>query len=84
MLRRWADHALADVHPLALGELEYQGVADVLLLDRRLADEELAGLAVMVREAARPLLDLAAVLLGLEVAIAGCRALARAAQLLGS
>src|SRR3546814_10324303 len=42
-----------DIGPLDLGEFEHKGVADMLLLDRRLAYEELSRLAVMVGEAFR-------------------------------
>ena len=47
------DHPLADVDALALAQLEDEGVDDVVLLDRCLADEELAGLAVVVGERLR-------------------------------
>ena len=43
----------ANVGPLDLAQLEHQRVADVLLLDRRLADEELPRLAVVVGKALR-------------------------------
>ena len=52
------NHAGADAGLFALAQLEHEGVDDVLLLDRCLADVELAGLAVVVGEAqgADPLL----------------------------
>ncbi len=45
------DHPFTDILPLAFAELEHQGVADMLLLDIGLADEELPRLAVVVAEA---------------------------------
>src|SRR3546814_14449463 len=46
-----------DIGPLDLGEFEHKGVADMLLLDRRLAYEEPSRQAVMVGEGFRtPLL----------------------------
>ena len=45
------DHAFADRRNFYFAELEGQRGGDVTLLSRRLADEELTGLAVMVREA---------------------------------
>ena len=47
------DHPGADAGLLALAQLEHEGVDDVGLLDRGLADVELAGLAVVVGEASR-------------------------------
>ncbi len=47
------DHASPDVGALDLAQLEHEGVDDVLLLDRLLAAEELAGLAVVIGEALR-------------------------------
>ena len=47
------DHPLADVDALALAKLEDEGVDDVVLLSGCLADEELAGLAVVVAERLR-------------------------------
>ena len=48
------DHPLADVQALALAQLEHEGVDDVVLLDGCLADQELAGLAVVVGERLGP------------------------------
>jgi hypothetical protein len=47
------DHALADLGPLALAELEGECLGDVLPLDLGLADIELPSLAVVVGEAFR-------------------------------
>jgi hypothetical protein len=44
-------HPRADVGALDLRQLEHQRIADMLLLDRQLADQELARLAIMVGEA---------------------------------
>ena len=51
MLTQVGDEAGADVRPLHLAELEGEGVGDVLLFDRGLADEELSRLAVVIGEA---------------------------------
>ncbi len=50
-VQQMRDHAGSDVRPFDLAQLEGEGVADVFLLDRRLAQVELPGLAVMVGEA---------------------------------
>ena len=47
-------HPRADAGLLELRQLEHERVDDVRLLDRRLADVELAGLAVVVGETFRP------------------------------
>ena len=47
------DHALANARRFDLAQFEGQRIGDVLLLDRRLADEELARLAIMVGEGFR-------------------------------
>ena len=59
-------HALPDVGPLDLAQLEREGIGDVLLLDRGLAAEEQAGLAVVVGEARSPQAPLGSALGGCE------------------
>jgi hypothetical protein len=54
MLRRCETIALSDCDRLDLRQFEGQRCADVALLRRCLADEELPRLAVMVGEALRP------------------------------
>src|SRR4051812_6271377 len=45
-----ADDRLAHMHGFHLRKFEHEGRSDMRLLERRLAGEEQAGLAVMVRE----------------------------------
>ena len=47
-------HACPDPSLFTLAQLEHEGVDDVGLLDRGLADVELTGLAVVIAEALRP------------------------------
>ena len=49
------DHALADHGLDAFAQLEHERVAEMVLLDRRLADVELSRLTVMIGECLRSL-----------------------------
>lgn len=63
-VEKMRDHPLADHRRLHLAQFEGQGVGDVALLGRRLADEELPGLAVMVGKALGADAQLGPLLLG--------------------
>ncbi len=79
MLRRWETMRSRMSGALDLAQLEHKRVADVLLLDRRLADEELPRLAVVIGEALRTQPHLGPVRFFLKGAEAARGILARAA-----
>jgi hypothetical protein len=54
------NHALPDIGPFDFAQLEHQRIAEMLLLNGRLADEEEPRLAVVIGEAFRPQPDLGA------------------------
>src|SRR3546814_5655982 len=68
----------ADIRPLHLAQFEHQCVGDMLLLDRRLADVELPGLAVMVAKTFGPQPGLRAALFRRETSEAALGIFARA------